>query len=397
MSDPTPDLPEIRLPHSFRIRPVDVRFPLPHAAPTPAEPPLGALAHFTGTWTGSGFNLIFRPQSTQTPTPLPGPANDIDDNVLELNLTTETLAFSPSLGSIPNRGRVQGDVFLNGVPYLQTISDVTGGAPVGIHFEPGIWLAVPATTNPAEQDTVVRMASVPHGTTINLQGTTSGPTPGAPAIPAVDPTPFFDNGAGTHQFRNQTAANTDTFRIPQDLAGVPITQAMLDNPNSVLTDAIAGQTIVETVTIEVASAPEQPPTPLDIPAVGGGVDNIAFLTGNPDPNAVVPTSQTVGGVTHAGVKATFWIETVEHVIPVGTLHPGGSVVHLPPFPSGHGGPAIILRPPHGFARPTITVHTTQIQYSQTVLLNFNGLSWPHISVATLTPSAPIHPPPSVWG
>jgi hypothetical protein len=25
----------------------------------------------------------------------------------------------------------------------------------------------------------------------------------------------------------------------------------------------------------------------------------------------------------------------------------------------------------------------QLQYSQTVLLNFNGLSWPHVSVATL--------------
>jgi hypothetical protein len=25
----------------------------------------------------------------------------------------------------------------------------------------------------------------------------------------------------------------------------------------------------------------------------------------------------------------------------------------------------------------------QLQYAQTVLLNFNGLSWPHITVATL--------------
>lgn len=26
---------------------------------------------------------------------------------------------------------------------------------------------------------------------------------------------------------------------------------------------------------------------------------------------------------------------------------------------------------------------TQLQYSQTVLLNFNGLSWPHVTVGTL--------------
>jgi len=30
---------------------------------------------------------------------------------------------------------------------------------------------------------------------------------------------------------------------------------------------------------------------------------------------------------------------------------------------------------------------TQLQYSQTVLLNFNGLSWPHITVATLHKAA----------
>jgi len=28
--------------------------------------------------------------------------------------------------------------------------------------------------------------------------------------------------------------------------------------------------------------------------------------------------------------------------------------------------------------------TMQLQYTQTVLLNFKGLSWPHVTVATLT-------------
>jgi hypothetical protein len=44
----------------------------------------------------------------------------------------------------------------------------------------------------------------------------------------------------------------------------------------------------------------------------------------------------------------------------------------------------------------ITVTSTQIQYSQTVLLNFGPLSWPHVSVATLTPKHPLNLPPSVW-
>jgi len=38
---------------------------------------------------------------------------------------------------------------------------------------------------------------------------------------------------------------------------------------------------------------------------------------------------------------------------------------------------------------TINVPYTQIQYTQTVLLNFNGLTWPHVSVATLVPNKPV--------
>ena len=90
-------------------------------------PPLGPLAAFAGTFTGRGFNTIFRPNSTTTPTQLPSmPPEGPPDNVLELNLTTETLSFSAPLGLVPNRGSgAQSDAKLNGVPYLQTISDVT--------------------------------------------------------------------------------------------------------------------------------------------------------------------------------------------------------------------------------------------------------------------------------
>jgi hypothetical protein len=37
----------------------------------------------------------------------------------------------------------------------------------------------------------------------------------------------------------------------------------------------------------------------------------------------------------------------------------------------------------------VKVATTQIQYSQKVLLDFNGLSWPHVSVASLVPTSPV--------
>jgi hypothetical protein len=75
---------------------------------------------------------------------------------------------------VPNRGTgAQADAFLNGVPYLQAIRDITiPSQPTGIHFEPGMWGIVPPTTDPAEgQTTVVRMASIPHGTTVVAQGT----------------------------------------------------------------------------------------------------------------------------------------------------------------------------------------------------------------------------------
>ena len=38
---------------------------------------------------------------------------------------------------------------------------------------------------------------------------------------------------------------------------------------------------------------------------------------------------------------------------------------------------------------TIDVSYTEIQYTQTVLLNFNGLTSPHVSVATLVPNEPV--------
>jgi hypothetical protein len=70
------------------------------------------------------------------------------------------------LGDVPNRGfGTQPDITLNGVSYVQSISDVTNIAtgkgdnpPKGIHFEPGLWMHVPASTvNPNVGETLVRM------------------------------------------------------------------------------------------------------------------------------------------------------------------------------------------------------------------------------------------------
>src|SRR6201996_7547713 len=176
----------------------------PKAAATP-PPSLGPLAAFVGTFRGKGFNTIFRPDNG-SPTKLPVTATD--DNLLELNLTEETLSFSPSLGAVPNRGEVQADINLNGVPYLQVINDVTiAGQSTGIYFEPGLWMAVPPTSDPSEGATFMRMASIPHGTTVLAQGK-AVTAAGKPAFPVVPITPFgigSDPSSGG-EFDSQTAA-----------------------------------------------------------------------------------------------------------------------------------------------------------------------------------------------
>ena len=353
-------------------------------SPTPG---LGPLAAFTGTFHGNGFNTIFRPD-LGSPTKLPvspGPS----DNLLELNLTQETLSFSPSLGSVPNRGEVMPDIFLNGVPYLQVINDVTVPAqPVGIHFEPGLWMAIPATTDPHEGATVVRMASIPHGTTIHAPGTSST-VAGKPDIGATDIIPFTIGHPNSKvPFPSMTAATKGTARIPQDLtsfiAAGTITQAMLDDPNTLLRNHIASQTITSTTVIAIT-------TDTAAPLFGGGTDNIAFLLGNS--SASTPNADAVQ------MQAVFWLETVEFTIEVPVFEPGQPPLIIPAETGAAGQPVpeFLVDPPIRITAPrSITVTVPQIQYSQQVLLNFNGLSWPHTSVATLVPASSVSVPASAW-
>jgi len=368
----------------------DFRTPPPPAAP----PPLGPLSAFKGDFVGNGFNTIFRPDSAATPTKLPNPVPNPPpphDNVLELNLTSETLAFSKGLGSVPNRGTgPQPDAFLNGVPYLQTINDVTiHGESVAIHFEPGIWIHVPATTVPQLGETVSRMASIPHGTTIEAQGLVDPAKPGPPAIAPVDITPIVNATGKTFRFPSQTATDPNTLRIPQDLgpfiAGGTITQAMLDDPNSLLRAHISKQTILSTTTIFVSTAPPPP-----VGLFGGGTDNIAFLLGQPA--ATAPNAQATK------ITAVFWIETVEETILVPPLRTGQqfAVKGQPSIP-GQRVPMFSGIVPFDLDTPhQLKVTFTQIQYSQTVLLNFNGLTWPHVSVNTLVPADDVTVPASAW-
>jgi hypothetical protein len=281
--------------------------------PPPATVGLGPLAALAGNWSGHGFNAIWRPHRGNS------------DHFLELNVTNDQIDLEAINGEIPNRGLVQPQIFMRGLTYLQQISDANvtvNGVPAGLHIEPGVWINIPALTDPQEPAAVTRMASIPHGTTILIQGT-ANTAAGGPSIPDVSLTPFnIGHRDKPIHFIEQHLNKTTPFRTSGvGLTGV--TQAMLDNPNSVLTGNTAN--VTTTTRIHVST------TPGDI--VGGGASNMAFLVGaNNSPNADV-----------AHVDATFWLQTL-----AGEIKP------------------------------------TRLQYSQTVLLNFNGLSWPHITVATLT-------------
>lgn len=148
----------------------------PAEALTDAEFPLNLLQN--KTFAGTGCNTIWRPRSK---TPIPPPVAGASPDVLAFNLTAETMAFSGPLGDVPNRGvTAQADLVLRGIPYVQRVGAFENPAtglndskkPAGIHFEPGVFMFVPKSDDnpPGQPATINRMASIPHGTTINAQG-----------------------------------------------------------------------------------------------------------------------------------------------------------------------------------------------------------------------------------
>jgi hypothetical protein len=297
--------------------------PVAHAAGGTPDP-LGPLAALEGTWKGHGFNAIWRPH------------HGSQDRVLELNRTDETLAFTRINGAIPNRGLAMHDIEMFGLTYMQQISESGTGA--GLHIEPGIWATVPKTTAPNVPASVVRMASIPHGTVVLAQGVAEVHQGGPQHIPEENLLPFFfgDPRPGNNQFSSvaQTFPELDLSK-PTSFRVMPagIRQDTVKNPNSVLERALEtslqGTSMKQRTFLHVS-------TTHDVIKSGGGTANTAFLAagGNPPGNARA-----------AQVEATFWVETI----------------------AGTGG------------QPD----THQLQYTQLVMLDFNGIHWPHVTVGTL--------------
>jgi hypothetical protein len=271
---------------------------------------LGPLQDLPGFWQGVGFSLIARPNFSG------GNPNGI---FLELNLLRESIEFTTIGSPVFNRGSEQGDIAIFGLTYIQRVTDeLTGGA---LHIEPGLWLNIPATTNPQSNASIARLSTIPHGNSVCTVGHSENVVfQGLPDIPPANTVPYKIGTepppAGTkNPFAEFDLSQPSAFRTNPMAA--KITQAMVDDPNVMLREALQGQHLTRIIRLITNTA------------ATGGIDNIPFITTN---------ANTIS------LESVFAIETV--------LDPSGT-------------------------------EFMQLQYSQTALLNFRGMTFPHVTVGTL--------------
>ncbi len=416
--------PHTSLPHRFKQPPIETLLNL------------GSLALLAGQWVGTGFNVIWRPDNTGDP------SFEVR-RFLQLNRTAETLTFDIINSPIPNRGLAnQDDITIYGLNYLQKVrdddTDIPGFPNAGedLHIEPGLFLSVPASggptvvnsndanavppivpprTVPLTPPNIVRLATIPHGVSVLLQGATPSTNP--VTTPLVIP-PIYPIAAIAEVYANfpgftpaqqvafaadytsyavsesaqpglgiqpanvpaqalvaQTGGavvptfhgvpeNTLSNDIPYPNANKaqsngpfpPAWQAYVDDPNVILRDAIAHQDILGFIPISLAT-----PSP-------SAISQIPFL-GFADPGLEPTIVDAAAGQSNAFVHsatATFWIEWVK-----------SDGHHHGPHYNHHDEALKFLDPFPGVSK------FLQLQYTQTVILNFNGVLWPHVSVATL--------------
>jgi hypothetical protein len=183
------------------------------------------------------------------------------------------------------------------------------------------------------------MASIPHGTVVLAQGVAEVHPGGPQVIPDSNILPFFFGSPPPANNDFNSVAQTFTelklsVPTPFRAASPGVTESMVKNPNSVIQNALhsslQGTNMKSRTFLHVS-------TSHSVIHAGGGTANTAFLATSGNPPG--------GNARATRVDATFWIETI-----AGT---GG-------HPDKH-----------------------QLQYTQNVQLDFNGLHWPHVTVATL--------------
>jgi hypothetical protein len=270
---------------------------------------LGPLRNLPGFWEGTGFNMIARPDFS---------GDSPNGFFLELNMLRESIEFTTIGSPVFNRGSAQDDVSIYGVTYLHRVTDAGNGE--ALHIEPGVWLTIPPTTDPPAGPTIARLATIPHGNAVCTVGFTQEvDSDQLPTIPPANTVPFpFGSQPPPPGTRNPypeyDLSTPSRFRTPS--LPPEVTQAVVDDPNAMLRDALQGH-VLPHITRLITTADQ------------AQIGNIPFIVRNAD---------TIS------LESVFAIETVEG--PEGTEY-------------------------------------QQLQYSQTALLNFRGLSFPHVTVGTL--------------
>jgi hypothetical protein len=435
------------------------------------------LNQFVGKFVGHGYNMILRPQN--------GPGFAFDNKgaisrreiLIESNFTHEELSFlnQDVLKDVPNRGfHRQPDVILRGIPYQQVVKDLANAetskadltpkeAPT-IHFEQGLFMRTPALLEypkfevdakgaflapgkPVELlgPTVSRMASIPHGTTINAQSKAPVKVGGKPLFTNLEKTtinpflfrqnPLTAARGGFPQIDNLDSIVFDRIptKLPDFIKNNVITKEAYRNPENLLATYNKDLHIEDHYTFTVDTTPQRKPG-----IWGGGTGNIAQLAEpevstrevkvlikgvetieeepilNQDKKPITRTNvagQDRGSLANANavrMTCTYWISTVKETIPVIPFNFADTKAAnakapadkkqkeedlFPASPSlkAPGGikPRFRFKAPNVAANKFAEVRYTQIQYSQNVTLDFGGLSWPHISVNTLVPAEPL--------
>ena len=189
-----------------------------------------------------------------------------------------------------------------------------------LHVENGMWLAIPATTAPAAEASIARMGIIPHGNAFCAVGFAEEEVPSKlPSIPPANTVPF--------PIGSQSPPGTKNPYPEYDLS---IGTRFRTAP----TQARITQAVIDDpntlIREELAGHNLTHITRLITSTnSAGGIHNIPFVVSNAEA---------------LSLESVFAIERVEG--PLGK-------------------------------------HYLQLQYSQTALLNFRGLSFPHVTVGTL--------------
>ncbi len=132
---------------------------------------------------------------------------------------------------------------------------MTGGA---LHIEPGLWLNNPETTEPKANASIARLATIPHGNAVCTMGFVQEVVPdGSPTIPPANTT-LFPIGGKPPAPGAPNLLEEFNLGIPCDFRSTPvpasITQAIIDDPNTVLRTALAGQTLTHITRLITSTA-----------------------------------------------------------------------------------------------------------------------------------------------